>query len=128
VIFRRELFLHAWPAVWSAIVGFALLFFEAWIFWRVKRDFGASRLIGRAELSGGGEVLRQGIYARIRHPRYVGSLLAIVGACFLAGTPLMSIVAGIWTVLTLVAISIEDSQEVQHASTNGLVGDVSSLD
>jgi protein-S-isoprenylcysteine O-methyltransferase Ste14 len=67
VIFRRELFLHAWPAMRSAIVGFALLFFEAWIFWRVKRDLGASRLVGRTELSGGGELVRQGIYARIRH-------------------------------------------------------------
>jgi protein-S-isoprenylcysteine O-methyltransferase Ste14 len=69
ILSRRELFLHAWPAVGSAIVGFALLCFEAWIFWRVKRDLGASRLIGQAELSGGGEVVRQGIYARIRHPR-----------------------------------------------------------
>jgi protein-S-isoprenylcysteine O-methyltransferase Ste14 len=86
VIFRRELFPHAWPAASSAIRGFALLFFEAWIFWRVKGDLGASRLIGRTELSGGGEVVRQAIYARIRHPRYVGSCPAIVGACFLAGT------------------------------------------
>jgi hypothetical protein len=33
-----------------------------------------------------------------------------VGACFLAGTPLMWIVAGILTVLTLVATSIEEHE------------------
>lgn len=86
VIFRRELFPHAWPAVSSAIVGFALLFFEAWIFWRVQGDLGASRLIGRTELSGGGEVVRQAIDARFLHPRYVGSCPAIVGAWFIVRT------------------------------------------
>lgn len=94
----------------SAIVGFALLFFEAWIFWRVKRDVGASRLIARPELSDGGEVARQGIYARIRHPRYDGSVLAILGPCFLAGMRLMWTVAGIWRVLTLAGIVIEERE------------------
>lgn len=110
VVSRHELFLHTWPPAWSAIVGFALLFFEVWLFWRVKRDLGTSRLIGQMELSGGGELSRQGIYARIRHPRYVGSLLAILGACFLAGTQLMWTVAGIWAVLTLMAISMEERE------------------
>jgi protein-S-isoprenylcysteine O-methyltransferase Ste14 len=96
----------AW--VWRAIVGFAFLFLEVWIFWRVKRDLGGSRLIGQTEVSGGGEVARQGIYARIRHPRYVSWLLANLGACFLAGTQLLWTVAGIGTALTLVAISMEE--------------------
>ena len=67
MMFRRELFLHAWPPMWGAVVGFTFLFLEVWIFWRVKRDLGESRLIGQTELSGGGEVARQGIYARTRH-------------------------------------------------------------
>jgi protein-S-isoprenylcysteine O-methyltransferase Ste14 len=50
---------------------------------------------------------RQGIYARIRHPRYVGSLLAILGACFLAGTQLMGTVARMWMVLASMATSME---------------------
>lgn len=110
VISRRELFLHAWPPIGRGAVGLALLYFEVWIFLRVARDLGGSRFIGQAELSGGGEVARQGIYAHIRHPRYVGSLLAILGACFLAGTRLMWTVAGIWTVLTLAAISMEERE------------------
>ena len=110
VMFRGELFLHAWPPLWRAIVGFTFLFFEAWIFLRVKGDLGASRFIGQTELSGGGEVAREGIYAHIRHPRYVGSFLAILGACFLSGTRLMWTVAGIWALLTLAAISMEERE------------------
>lgn len=110
VIFRHDLFLRTWPPVWSAVLGFVLLSCEFWIFWRVKRDLGGARFIGQTELSGGGEVARQGIYARIRHPRYVGSLLAILGACFLAGTRLMWSVAAAWTVLTLIAISLEERE------------------
>ncbi len=68
LMLRRELFLHTWPPLWSAIVGLALLSLEAWIFWRVKRDLGASRLIGQTER------------------------------------------AGLWTVLTLMAISMEEHE------------------
>ena len=70
-------------------------------------DLGGFRLVGQTELSGGGELAQHGIYARMRHPRYDGSFLAILGACFLAGTRWMWVVAGVWLVLILVAISLE---------------------
>ncbi|MGA7626683.1 MAG: isoprenylcysteine carboxylmethyltransferase family protein [Candidatus Acidiferrales bacterium] len=107
---RRELFLPVWPAMWTVVLGFALLVLETSIFWRVKRDLGARRLIGQAELSGGGELARHGIYAHLRHPRYVGSFLSILGACFLAGTRLMWQVAAMWCALTLIAISLEERE------------------
>lgn len=110
ILFRRDLFRPNWLPVWSIIVGLALIIFEGWIFWRVKRDLGAARLVGKTELSGGGEVVHKGIYARIRHPRYVGSLIAILGACFLAGTRVMWIVAAVWCVLTLLAIAMEERE------------------
>jgi protein-S-isoprenylcysteine O-methyltransferase Ste14 len=110
IIFRSELFRRDWPSAWSIAVGLALLAFEGWIFWRVNRDLGGAKLVGRTELSGGGDVVHRGIYARIRHPRYVGSLLAILGACFLAGTRLMWSVAAVWSLLTLVAIAMEERE------------------
>ena len=110
VVFRDELFCDRWPPVWMSTTGFALIIFESWIFWRVKRDLGVARLVGKTELSGGGDVVHRGIYARIRHPRYVGSFLAIVGACFLAGTQTLWFVAAIWSVLTLVAIAFEERE------------------
>jgi len=110
VIYRQELFRRDWPPLASIVVGFALIIFEVWIFWRVNRDLGGARLVGRTELAGGGEMIRAGIYARIRHPRYMGSFLAIIGACLLAGTSTMWIVASLWAVLMLVAISFEERE------------------
>jgi len=110
VIFHRELFRANWPPLWEIIAGFMLIVFEAWIFRRVHRDLGAKRLVGQTELSGGGEIVHRGIYGLIRHPRYMGSFLAIVGACFLAGTSAMWLVAAIWLVLTRIAIALEERE------------------
>jgi protein-S-isoprenylcysteine O-methyltransferase Ste14 len=110
VFFRHEIFRRDWPSPWSIIAGFVFLILEGWVFWTVERDLGTSRLIGRTELSGGGEVANHGIYARIRHPRYIGSLIAILGACLLAGTRVMWILAAAWSLLTLVAIMFEERE------------------
>lgn len=110
IVYRQELFRRDWPPLVSVAAGFALIVFEGWIFWRVNRDLGGARLVGKAELSGGGEIVRAGIYGRIRHPRYTGSFLAIVGACLLAGRSAMWIVASLWALLMLVAISFEERE------------------
>jgi protein-S-isoprenylcysteine O-methyltransferase Ste14 len=110
IYFRASLFRKDWPPSWSVALGLALIVFEGWIFWRVHRDLGLERLVGKTELSGQGEIVQHGIYARIRHPRYAGSFLAIVGACLLAATPTMWIVASGWTVLTLTAIALEERE------------------
>jgi protein-S-isoprenylcysteine O-methyltransferase Ste14 len=110
VIFHRKLFRSGWPSAGALVLGLALIVFEGWIFWRVSHDLGTSRLVGQTELSGAGEMQRGGIYSRIRHPRYTASFLAILGACLLAGTRAMWIVAGVWLVLMLVAISFEERE------------------
>jgi protein-S-isoprenylcysteine O-methyltransferase Ste14 len=110
IVFRQELFRHDWPPAWMTVVGCALIILEGWIFWSVQRDLGAARLVGKTELSGGGEVVHRGIYASIRHPRYIGSFLAILGACCLAGTPTLWLVAVIWSLLTLIAIALEERE------------------
>ena len=110
VIFRRELFRADWQPWWEIIAGFALIVFEAWIFWRVHRVLGVKRLVGQTELSGGGEIVHRGIYALIRNPRYIGSFIAILGACLLAGTRAMWVVAAVWLVLTRVAIALEERE------------------
>jgi protein-S-isoprenylcysteine O-methyltransferase Ste14 len=109
-VYRRDLFRSDWPPAGNIVAGFALILFEAWIFWRVKRDLGGASLVGKTELSGGGDIVRAGIYAHVRHPRYAGSFLAIVGACLLAGTRTMWIVAAVWGLLMLVAISFEERE------------------
>jgi protein-S-isoprenylcysteine O-methyltransferase Ste14 len=110
ITFHRRLFRAGWPSAGMFMLGLALIIFEGRIFWRVHRDLGTSRLVGKTELSGAGEIERGGIYSRIRHPRYSGSFLAILGACFLAGTRAMWIVAVVWLLLMLVAISFEERE------------------
>jgi protein-S-isoprenylcysteine O-methyltransferase Ste14 len=109
-IYHRALFRSEWPAWWAFAIGLALIVLEVWIFGRVRRDLGGARLVGATELSGGGEIARSGIYARIRHPRYAGSFLAIVGACIIAATRGLWIVAAIWVLLTGWAIAMEERE------------------
>lgn len=110
VIFRRQIFRSNWPPAWETIPGLALIVFEGWIFWRVKRDLGSARLVGATELSGGGEIVHRGIYAHIRHPRYTGSFFAVLGACLIAGTRFMWTAAAVWSLLTLGAIALEERE------------------
>jgi protein-S-isoprenylcysteine O-methyltransferase Ste14 len=110
VVYRRELLRRDWPSGGAIATGLFLIIVEGWMFWRVHRDLGTSRLVGRTELSGSGEIAYRGIYARIRHPRYTGSFLAIIGACLLAGTRVTWMVAGVWMMLTLLAISFEERE------------------
>jgi protein-S-isoprenylcysteine O-methyltransferase Ste14 len=108
VAYHRQLLRRDMPPVWHVILGVILIALEVWIFWRVKRDLGGARLVGATELSGGGEMEEDGIYSRIRHPRYTGSFLALIGASLLAGTQLLWIVVTTWTILMLLAISMEE--------------------
>ncbi len=110
VAFRRRLFRTDWPSAGAFALGLALIIFEGWIFWRVHDDLGTSRLVGKTEISGAGEIELGGIYGRIRHPRYTASFLAILGACFLAGTRAMWVTAAAWLVLMLVVISLEERE------------------
>jgi protein-S-isoprenylcysteine O-methyltransferase Ste14 len=110
VMFRHEMFLREYPAAWRMAAGFTLIILEIYLFGRARRDLGTARFIGRTELSGGGEVVSQGIYARMRNPRYFGSFLAIVGACLLAGNARMWLVAAVWTILMRVAIGFEERE------------------
>jgi len=107
---RQFLFRAERPSDLAIVAGLLLIVFEAWIFRRVRRDLGTARLVGKTELSGSGELTELGIYARIRHPRYVGSFLAVVGACLLAGTRVIWIVAAAWTGLMLLAIIMEEKE------------------
>jgi protein-S-isoprenylcysteine O-methyltransferase Ste14 len=110
ILYRHSLFRGARPSVATVVAGLLLIFFEVWIFWRVHRDLGTARLVGKTEMSGAGKLAEGGIYARIRHPRYAGSFLAVVGACLLAGSWVVWIVATAWAGLMLVAISMEEKE------------------
>jgi len=110
VIYHRALLRTEWPPAWRFALGVVLIASEIWIFRRVRRDLGGARLVGATELSGGGEIEQTGIYGRIRHPRYTGSFLALIGACLLAATRITWIVAAVWTVLMGIAVTLEERE------------------
>lgn len=110
IAFRHLLFRDAHPG--DLEIGFGLLLIAAdlWLFARARRDLGTSRLIGKPELSGGGEVVDTGIYSYLRNPRYVGMIASVIGACCLAATPLMWGVVAFWTVLVLMVVRFEERE------------------
>jgi protein-S-isoprenylcysteine O-methyltransferase Ste14 len=110
ILFRHSLLRSSPPPALCVAIGMGLIALEVWIFWRVKIDLGTARLVGKTELSGGGEIVARGIYARMRHPRYAGSFVAIVGACVLAGTRVAWSVAAVWVMLMLAAVQLEERE------------------
>lgn len=110
VMFREELFASErvpWP---SAAAGFALLVLDGYLFYRVKHDLGGMRLVGKPELTGGGELATEGVYARMRHPRYTGMMLAVAGASLLAGTIWLWVTAAAWWFIVLLAVHLEERE------------------
>jgi protein-S-isoprenylcysteine O-methyltransferase Ste14 len=109
-VFHQRFFAHTAPPLWRMVAGLGLLLLEIFILVRVTRDLGGARLVGQMELSGGGELAVSGIYGVMRHPRYTGSLAAIIGACLLAGTEWTWVAAGVWSALMLVSIGFEERE------------------
>ena len=110
IYFRHAIFRPDSPPRPSIAIGSLLIVLEFWIFWRVKKDLGGARLVGEAELRGSGDIASQGIYGYLRHPRYAGSFLAILGACFLAGTAVAWTLAAAWALLARLAIAFEERE------------------
>jgi len=70
------------------LAGVALFLGASWLEAQTRRAFGWRRLVGLPELSPGHPlrgVVRTGIYARIRHPRYLLYMLMILSMAFLTG-------------------------------------------
>lgn len=67
-----------------AAVAYVLAF---WISVRLRRQLTCRVFVGVPELSsdgGGGKLLTEGLYARVRHPRYLAVLLGLVAAALFA--------------------------------------------
>jgi protein-S-isoprenylcysteine O-methyltransferase Ste14 len=108
--FRNALFTYERPSWLEIISGFALIFVELYLFARVERELGSSRLVGHAELTGTGEFFSGGLYAYVRHPRYAGMFSAVLGSALLCGTPLLWMVVALWFPFALVVIGLEERE------------------
>lgn len=92
--------------------GVLFILFDAWVIAHVERQLGARRLIGHAELAGTGEMKRDGIYARLRHPRYAAMMISTLGACLMAARPAMWCIAAVWAAVVLLMIRLEERELV----------------
>ena len=108
--FRARLFASSLAPLWAIIVGLVLILADAYFLFRVHRELGGLRLVGRAELSGAQELMQTGLYARVRHPRYTGMMAAVFGVCLMAGTLLLWVTAAAWWLLALLAVSFEERE------------------
>ena len=89
----------------AALLGVSLLAADVWLLRQVERQAGWRVIIGLPELSQAesSRLVSGGIYGRVRHPRYLGMMLAWLGAALLSGaTRLLVLVAGAAALAVLV--------------------------
>ncbi len=108
--FHRLLFASDHAPAWAIALGIALVAADGFVFYQVERELGSKRLVGHAELEGTGALATTGIYARVRHPRYAGSMMAVLGACLMAGTLALWVVAACWWLLLITSILLEERE------------------
>ena len=85
-LFREEMLAVRWPFSWWLVALGALLYGGAvWFEVQCRRHLKVSTLVGAPELGRDpGRLLTEGIYGRLRHPRYTSVILGVAGwACFL---------------------------------------------
>ena len=109
-MFYRVLLVEEPRPGWVIAAGVALIVTDLYMLVRVERALGGARLVGRAELQGAGELATGGLYAMMRHPRYTGMMLSVAGACLISGSRWLWLVVGIWWVLALCAVLLEEKE------------------
>jgi len=101
----------------TAIPGVALIGLAVWIGHHVHRRLGLQRLAGLPEVNPGrypGGVVRTGIYARVRHPRYLEYMLTFVGLALLTGAVGIFLLAIITILLYLIVAPLEERELREH--------------
>jgi len=107
---RPQLFAATDRPMWAMVTGALLMFADVAIFAIAESELGGRRLVGQAELSAKGELAVRGLYAHVRHPRYLGMMLGVLGVCILAGSQRLWIVAVAWWIAALAIIRIEERE------------------
>lgn len=95
---------------WAIALGLLLIAADAIILTKVEMELGGHRLVGHAELTGRGEMTARGLYRWVRHPRYLGMILAVLGACLLGGSQALWVAFAVWLAVVLAMIWVEDRE------------------
>ena len=106
---RPQLFAGPRPG-WAIALGTAFMLGDVIIFAVAESELGGRRLVGQAELSAKGDMTTRGLYAYVRHPRYLGMMLGILGVCVVSGSQRLWLVAAAWEIASLGIIRLEERE------------------
>jgi protein-S-isoprenylcysteine O-methyltransferase Ste14 len=110
VLLRRHLLAATAPSILVVIVAFALFALDFLFLRAALQDLGGLKLVGHAELTGRAELITEGLYKRMRHPRYTGMILGVIGACLLAGAEFTWFTGALWFLCTMMCIVLEERE------------------
>ena len=107
--FRAELFGPAGIS-WRALAGIGLIAFDLFTLSRSEAALGGRRIVGHSELAGSRELIARGLYARVRHPRYLGMMAGVFGACLIVALPHLWAASLLWLAVALLSIRAEERE------------------
>jgi protein-S-isoprenylcysteine O-methyltransferase Ste14 len=95
------------------ILGLSLLLVGVWISRLVHHELGLRRLLGLPEISPdryAGGVVQSGIYAHVRHPRYLGLMLVFLGLALLTAAVGFFLLAIVTVLLYYIVAPLEERE------------------
>lgn len=107
--FRLELFRRD-AVSWLALLSLVLIGVDVFTFAKSEAVLGARRIVGHSELAGSRELIARGLYARVRHPRYLGMMSGVLGACLIIALPPLWAASVVWLLLALLTIRAEEHE------------------
>jgi protein-S-isoprenylcysteine O-methyltransferase Ste14 len=118
VEWRGELFAARLPRnALTWILGIGLIALAFWMDRAVRREFSLRRIVGLPEMHPerpGRNLVRSGIYRRVRHPRYDVFMLTFWGLAFLTGAEGIFLLAIIEVLMYLLVTSLEEKELRDH--------------
>jgi len=113
-LFRHQaLALHAPVSFWHVYTGGLLLLVGLVMRLRIKQDLPVKGLIGAAEIQGSqdpGTLVTSGLYARLRHPRYVQMFLVLLGYALITNYFAIYVIWLLYLPVILVVITLEERE------------------
>jgi protein-S-isoprenylcysteine O-methyltransferase Ste14 len=103
-LFRRD------GVSWLALLGFVLIGVDVFTFTKSEAVLGGRRIVGHSELEGSRELIARGLYTRVRHPRYLGMMSGVLGACLIVALPPLWAAGVVWLLLALLTIRAEERE------------------
>jgi protein-S-isoprenylcysteine O-methyltransferase Ste14 len=107
--FRTDLF-RSDVSLLAAALGLLLIAFDVFTFTTSEASLGGLRIVGHSELAGSRELIAHGLYARVRHPRYLGMISGVLGTCIIVASTSLWIASGLWLALALATIYAEERE------------------